>query len=386
MDRLEVDLRDEFARQVAVVPSLPQIADTALRRGRRARRRRAALVAAAGVGVLAVTLSLTSVVSPLTDRRADVAAVPLDGPPRVPLFVGQTAEVLDWPDGVQRTRSVGESVVPVAQVPAGLLVVIGGTQPALGLLGSEDETARVVVAGLAGEGVAVSDGGLRAAIVTNGEYGRQLQEVELPSGRVLRSVNLAPPVFGFGEPVVPAAYSGQAILVNIGEGGAQRTRLWEGNGDEVVGNLEGVVATVGGADADFSDARDALGGRVAFTVRDDRCRIEVHQLRNGDGNPWSLCRETFAGFSPDGRAVLATDATGRALLVREADDGDLKRTFDVPEGVRAQGWESSSTLLYTTMDGPRAVVVRCSINSGACTQAAEFPDTGQIPQPVRTAR
>lgn len=384
MDRLESDLREELARQVAVVPPLPPLADVALRRGRRARRRRTGLVTAAGVGVLLFGLSLTSLVPPLSDRRADVAAAPLDGPPRVPLYLSQTAEVLDWPDGTQRTRSLGDSVVPVAEVPGGLLVVIGGTQPALGLLGPDDAAPRVVVAGLAADGVAVSGNGRRAAIVTTSGYGRQLQEVELPSGRVLRSVNLAPPVFGTSERVVPAAFSGRAILVNIGEGESQRTRLWEGNDDGVIGNVDGVLATVGGADADFSDDQDALGGRAAFGVRYGRCGTEVHQLRNGDGNPWRLCREAFAGFSPDGRKVLATDATGRALVVRDADNGELDRTFEVPNGVRAQGWESSSTLLYTTTDGPGTVIVRCSTKTGACTQAAELPGRGQIPQPVRT--
>lgn len=384
MDRLESDLREELARQVAVVPALPRLADVALRRGRRARRRRTALVTAAGIGVLFLGLSLTSLVPPLSDRPAGVAAVPLDGPPRVPLYLGRTAEVLDWPDGTQRTRPLGDAVVPVAEVPGGLLVVIGGTQPALGLLGPQDVSPGVLVAGLAAHAVAVSDDGRRAAIVITSGHSRQLQEVELPSGRVLRSVNLASPVFGSGELVVPAAFSGRAVLVNIGEGGHQRTRLWEGNDDGVIGEVDGVLATLGGADADFSDDREAVGGRAAFTVRDDRCGTEVHQLRNGDGNPWRLCGETFAGFSPDGRAVLATDATGRALVVRDADDGDLGRTFEVPGGVRAQGWESASTLLYTTTDGPAAVIVRCSIRTGACTQAAELPDSGQIPQPVRT--
>lgn len=82
---------------------------------------------AAGVGVQVSGLSLTSLVAPLSDRRADVAAVPLGGPPRVPLDLGRTAEVLDWPDGTARTRALGDSVVPVAEVPGGLLVVIGGT-------------------------------------------------------------------------------------------------------------------------------------------------------------------------------------------------------------------------------------------------------------------
>lgn len=387
MDRLETDLRDELARRVAVAPGLPRLADEALRRGRRARRRRAAATAVGGACAVAMTMSLGALVWPPTERQGEIAAVPLEGPPRVALYVGGTGEVLDWPGGARRTRTLGESAVPVAQVPSGLLVVIGGGQPALGLLGpDDDEEPRVVVDGLDGDGVAVSDDGRRATVVTARDGVRQLLEVELPSGRVLRSVGLAPPVFGTGEPVLPAAYSARAVLVNIGEGGQQRTRLWEGNDDAVIGGIEGVAATVGGARADFDDDRDALGGRSAFTVRDDRCRTEVHELRNGGGKPWRLCEEAFAGFSPDGEAVLATDATGTALLVRAADGGDLQRTFDVPNGVRAQGWESSSTLLYTTVDGSRTVVVRCSTDSGACAQAAELPGTGLIPQPVRTTR
>lgn len=63
MDRLESDLREELARQVAFVPSLPHLTDVALRRGRRARRRRTAVVTAAGVGVLFLGLSLTSFVA-----------------------------------------------------------------------------------------------------------------------------------------------------------------------------------------------------------------------------------------------------------------------------------------------------------------------------------
>lgn len=78
----------------------------------------------------------------------------------------------------------------------------------------------------------------------------------------------------------------------------------------------GLGAAVGGADADGRD-RDAVGGRGAFTVGDARCRTEVHQLRNGDGRPWKLCRETFVGFSPDGKAVLATDADGDTLDVHK---------------------------------------------------------------------
>lgn len=381
MNSLEKDLRDEFVRRVAMTPSLPHLTDRALRRGRSARRRRRVLVAAAGVSVIALALSTTPLMPSLPDRRADVAAAPLEGPPRVPLFVGQTpATVIDWPEGVQRSRPVGGSVKPIAKVPAGLLVVIGGAQPALGLLELDEDEPRALVVGLAGDGVAVSDDGRRAAIVITAAYGRQLQEVEIPSGRAVRSVGLAPPTFA--DSVRPVAYSGDAVLVNVGEGNQQQTMLWESNDDQVVGTIDGVLATVGGADARFSDDRDAVGGRAAFTVRDDRCGTEIHELRNGDGNPWRLCEESFIAFSPDGTAVLATDAAGSALVVHDADGGDVERTFKAPHGLRASGWESNDTLLYTTIEGPRTVVVRCSVARGACATAADFPYTDRIPQPV----
>ncbi|MBW3638588.1 MAG: hypothetical protein KY451_01845, partial [Actinobacteria bacterium] len=129
--------------------------------------------------------------------------------------------------------------------------------------------------------------------------------------------------------------------------------------------------------------RDAVGGRGAFAVADDRCRTEVHQLRNGSGSPWKLCGETFAGFSPDGEAVLATDATGTALTVHDSGNGDVKRTLTVPTGPRAYAWESSDTVLYATVEGGRTVVVRCSISSGDCATAAEFFDLEGVAQPVR---
>lgn len=146
----------------------------------------------------------------------------------------------------------------------------------------------------------------------------------------------------------------------------------------------GLGAAVGGADADGRD-RDAVGGRGAFTVGDARCRTEVHQLRNGDGRPWKLCRETFVGFSPDGKAVLATDADGDTLDVHNADDGGVDRTFRAPDGLRAYGWESDNAVLYTTGGGARTLIVRCSVTTGKCMRAADFPYDDRIPQPVRSA-
>jgi hypothetical protein len=321
----------------------------------------------------------------LNNRQSNFATA-LEGPPRVPLYVGQSGEVIDWVGGEQRTRALGVSAQPVAQVPTGLLLVtVDAGQPALALLGTDDAEPRILVDELHGQAVAVSDDGRRATVVVRSPALPELQEVELPSGRVLRSVVLAPPVFDPNRPLLPVAYSARAVLLTAGEGPSQFAALWEGGNDAVVAPLDGFDAAVGGADAKFSSSRDAVGGRGAFTVSDARCRTEVHQLRNGDGRPWKLCRETFVGFSPNGDAVLATDATGEALIVHDADDGDADRTFQTRGGLRAYGWESDDTVLYSTGAGSRTLIVRCSVTSGNCLTAAELPYNDRIPQPVRGA-
>jgi hypothetical protein len=381
MDRLEADLREEFARRVATAPGLPALADTAVRRGKRARLRHRAAASTGIAAVAAVALAAGSLLPTQDDRQPTVASS-LQGPPRVPLYVGQSGELIDWVGGEQRTRILDESTQPVAQVPTGLLLVtVADGQPALGLLGADDAEPRILVRELQGEAVAVSGDGTRATVVVRSV----LQEVELPSGRVLRSVALAPPVFDVNRPPRPVDYSADAVLLTVGEGASQYAALWEGGDDAVIGRLDGFDATVGGADATFSSDRNAIGGRGAFSVGDARCRTEVHQLRNGDGRPWKLCRETFAGFSPSGDAVLAADATGEALIIHDADDGDVDRTFRAPDGLRAYGWESDETVLYSTSAGSQTLVVRCSVTSGSCSTAVELPYDDRIPQPVRSA-
>lgn len=385
MDRLEEDLREELARRVATAPGLPALADTVVRRGRRARLRNRAVATTGIAAVAAVALAAGSLLPSLNDRPSNFAAS-LEGPPRVPLYVAQgSGEIIDWVGGEQRTRAVGEST-PVAQVPSGLLLVtFDAGQPALALLGADDADPRILVRGLDVQSVAVSDDGQRATVVVRSQPFPQLQEVELPSGSVLRSVPLGPG-FDPDRPLLPVAYSADAVLLTAGEGPAQFALVWEPGDDAVVASLGGGRdAAVGGGDAEFSSDRDALGGRGAFTVSDARCRTEVWQLRNGDGSPWKLCRETFVGFSPSGDAVLATDATGNALVVHDAANGDVDRTFQAPDGLRAYGWESDDAVLYTTIAGSRTLVVRCSVTLGTCGTAAEFLYNDRIPQPVRVA-
>lgn len=375
MDRLEADLRDELARRVTAPPFLPGLAETTVRRGRRARRRRTALVAGAGAAAVALALSTTSLLPTLPDGRPSIATAPMDGPPRVPVYLPERGELLDWDTGAQRTRQLGEGSTPVAQLRGGLLLVTADRR--LALLGPDDVEPAVLLSGLASSGVAVSDDGTRATVAVAAGQWVQLREVALPSGRQLRA--LAP----LDALVTPAAYSGEAVLVTLREGDAQRVRLWESGDDAVLGIVDGVLAAVGGADADFSRDRDALGGRAAFSVRDDRCPTEVTELRNGPGSRWELCQEQFVGFSPGGSFVLGIGAADARLVVHDADGGDVERRFDVPTGVRAAGWESEDSLLYATVGAGRTVIVRCSVQRDACVEAAALPDSSRVPVLVR---
>lgn len=368
MDALERDLRAQLRRQVETVPPV-SLADVVVRRGRAARRRRTVAGALAVAGALSLGVAG---VQALGDRReAGVPAASLAGLPRVPLSVvtsgGTGTELLDWPGGVARTRLLAEQGAIVAVVPAGVLLV---DPSGLSLLAPDAEQPRLVVAGVQ-PFVALAPGGGRAVVVAGEGGGRVLQEVELPSGRVLRALPAGPALLPADQPLVPVAYTGAGVLLTAGEGDAQRPLLWEPGDGGVVGELSGYAAVEGGA-----------GPRGAFRVTDDdRCRVEVAELTTG-GRTWRLCREPFAAFSPGGRWVLATNADDAGLVVRDARDGSLVRTIDVPGGTRAYAFESEDAVLVTTVEDDRTVVLRCAVRVNRCATAVEFADTDRIPLPV----
>lgn len=369
---IEDDLRATFASRVAAPPHNPALAETVLRRGRRARRQRRIGGAAAAVAVLLAGAAVTTV--DLPDRAPTVAA-DLTGPPRVPLFTAQEPTTLTaWTDGVQAERPLGEATPVVVRADGTVVVTLAGNRPALALLPADDPALRPVVDDLDTSVVAVHASGDRVVVVTGRAERRFLEELVLDTRQVLRVVPLGGLV-GPDEPVLPVAYSGDDVVLTLGEGERQRSARWEPGRDGVIGTLEGYADALGGA-----------SGRAAFRVTDDdRCRTEVVALTTG-GRSWWLCRERFAGFSPDGRYVLAANAVGDGLVVRDADDGDLVREIDVPTYARAYGWETSSTTLHTTVDGDRTVVVRCDVARDACREVARFDDLGRIPQPVPPLR
>lgn len=366
---IEDDLRAALRDRVAAPPHTPALAETVLRRGRRVRARRRAGTAVAVVLAVVGALSLARL-----DPPAPGPARSLDGPPRVPLFTGQDpATLTTWQDGRLRERPLDRELPVLARTDGSVVVTLAGARGGLALL--QPDGALVTVADdLESTAVAVDPTGRRAVVVAGRGSSRVLQELAVPSGEVLRTVALALPLAAAGDPVLPVAYTDLGVLLTVGEGERQRAAVWEHGDGAVVGGLS------------YAQALGGSGSRGAFrTTDDDRCRTEVAALTTG-GRTWRLCRETFASFSPDGRYVLATDAVGRGLVVRDASDGALVREVEVDGGTRAYGWEDARTTLHTTVKGDRTVVVRCDVPSGRCRTVASFPDVGRIPQPVPAVR
>ncbi len=292
----------------------------------------------------------------------------------------------------QRTRKIPGVVGIYATLPAGLLVHVAGERADnLAILSNEDSTPRVIAEAIAG--AAVAPGGRRAAVVVRSTP-RVLQELELPSGRVLRSVPLAPPLISEGDEVLPIAYSNGAVLLTIRSGDedhSERAAIWEAGAGGVVADLEGFGATLGGADLDRDGA--APGGLGAFSTRANfeqgvGCAARVAELHTG-GDDWELCGSLFAGFSPDGRHLLATTAVRPvqkpALSVYDARTGKQLRSLQLLPLVHSQGWESAESILYATIEGRRLVVGRCIVSTGTCRTVATLPKGLARPAPVAPA-
>lgn len=378
MTSLEDDLRTELARVAGRAPALPGLAASALVRGRRARRRRAVAGTAAGVAAVAVAVvgvvAGAGLVRPEPDLSGRFAAPPV-GPPAVAVYTGQGAgELTRWvADDVVTGKLGATSTRPVASLPDGRVLLVD-EQGRLRLLGLGDEQGQVLVEGLQGPAAVASDG-RRAAVVVEDAGTLVVKEVSVPSGRELRRAVLAVELLGVQGSPVPLAYAGDSVLL-VREGGG--TVLWS-PGQGTVGGASGSEAFLGGSAA----TADAPGGRVV--VRREGSCAEVRALPPGTGTPWELCREPFIGFSPDGTLLLASNAVGDGLVVRDAADGDLLRAFEVPASLRAYAWESDGSTLHTTVDGDRTLLVRCAVLTGDCATVVTFPGTDRIPEPVPPA-
>jgi hypothetical protein len=169
-------------------------------------------------------------------------------------------------------------------------------------------------------------------------------------------------------------HAGDAVLLAIGEGGGGRAARWEPGPDQVVGSLSGSTGALAAA------ARDGVG-LLALTTGDDRCRVRVTLVRDGDQG-WALCREPFGDFSPDGELVLATDAVGEGVVVRDSRSGEEAFRHGAGTPLRSYGWESAGSLLYAAAEGDDTVVTRCVVATATCSPVLTLPGVDRIPQPV----
>jgi hypothetical protein len=216
---IEDDLRATLTARVAAPPHTPGLAETVLRRGRAARRRRRVASAAA---VLVTVAAAGTTLAAVLDRdvpEASVATPDLSVPPRVPLFTAQEpATLTTWRGDRQRDRRL-ELLTPVAaRADGSVLVTLAGNRPGLGLLGAEAGALRPLAQDLDASAVAVDAAGERAVVVAGRGGERRLEEREVATGRVLRVVPLGLPLVGAAEPVLPVAYSGDDVLLTLGEG------------------------------------------------------------------------------------------------------------------------------------------------------------------------
>jgi hypothetical protein len=359
MERMEQELRASLARVVESPPTVPVLSENIIQRGRRVRRRR---LAVAGAAVAAVVVAAGLFLIPTRHPVAEPARLTPRGAPTVAMTYGKSpsSAVVVWPGPERHVVSMA-GTTPLATVPGGLLRVSGRDLE----LVPENSVRRTLVTQLNSERVAVSADGRRVVVVTfTGGGRRQLQEVDVASGRVLRSVPVGPPLVAGAEPLNPAFYSGDAVMLDTGDGVVR----WEPGNDQVVGAVEGYTKAIGGG----------RQGALAMSKPDTCDDIGTVRTRF---KHWTLCGEDFRGVSPDGASVLVLSKDLRSVTVNETGDGDVRRTLDLPAAARAIGWEDDDTFLYTTAGEPQNTVVRCVVSTGGCLTVERVGDDLPVPLP-----
>jgi hypothetical protein len=246
VDRLTEDLRGVLAREAADAPALPGLADEVVRRGRRARAP-SALVGGRRGGRAGGSRGGDR------GRTAPAVGTPPGGPGR---WRGRRACRSSSPrragsrcsTGPTGSRAAGCSATrcPWLQCPPGCWSWSPGIGSVNLMLLRRGTGSAWVAAPASGVGVS-SDGTRATVLVSDPGGGRVLQEVRVPSGRALRSVPLAPPLVAADEPVHDVDYTGDAVLLALGEGERARAAIWEPGQDGVVGTVGGLGHPLGGA-------------------------------------------------------------------------------------------------------------------------------------------
>lgn len=333
MTDLESRLRESFSHQVTAPPPVPDLPDTVVRRGRRARHRRAGASVVAAIALVSGGLVLVD--RPGSDRQSLQPGGPTGVAPRgfldgyglgsgdeetVAYGVGERAV---FPGQVKDVSGVAGTVVVAKRARAGVVYLSdeAGRQ-ALQLL---DEKGSVHPLAEDVTGLAVSPSGAQVAFQPSGTV--DLVVLDVASGsQVLRRA--------LGISAQPVAWIGTEVLLSVDDLGTRNVRAWS--------TVTGKVRPVGGNA--YSEALGAAAGTdlVALRRAADGCVTVSHLAERAD--LWSDCDHDFVGFSPGGGSVLLRD--GSSVVVRDALTGDLLGSPHLPRtGVLAAGLLTDDTVL-----------------------------------------
>ena len=365
MTDLENRLRESFARQVTAPPPVLDLPDAVVRRGRRARHRRAGASVVAAIAVLAGGLVLAQQSGPARQslQPGGPGADPLQG------YAVGTGDDIRVAVGVDSRatfpaergagpgfdgRVVASALVPFdAPVPGPVAAVV---DPGTGVLRLEVLGTDHVVRRLADDvapGLAVDVEGKRVAYATASD----LVVLSISTGKELARHQLVG---------VPGGWVGDEVLVTSGG----EVKAWDTRKDtvRVVAEPSAYTAVLGaGAHSDL----------VALTRGGDGCVTVSHLADRPD--LWSDCDHEFVGFSPLSGSVLLRDDQG--WYVRDARTGDLLGSPHLPRsGVLAAGLATDDAVLalvrYRLRTGESTVsVISCpAAGDSPCVLAYDLGD------------
>lgn len=387
MTRLEDELRATFAARTAELPPMEDVAERAMRRAARTRRRHAFLagfavvvtVALVGVGVIQVPLHVVQ--APImADASASVRVSTMLGI-RLDLRVGNEL----WTSDGRRLQLSGVGAVTyVYRVPAGW--VYGGTAGILRMVLSDGAptklhaTVDTAVVSMDGERIAWSSGTPGGEVLTVG----QLTGTGVDTLAQTKVAAQAQPVAIVGTSVVvgqesaagrPAGYdvwsppdafvptwplklasvygdAGDGSVIGLADAGDQAADARTLD----VGQQKAKVPVPDGEDPRAAKVRSASGSCL---VRYPLAGFALQDVKTESDCGLALTPGTARGsMSPDGQWLVTTAAKG-LMFVSLTDPSPQPSTRLCPtDGSAAPAWEDRSAVLVATSDG----LVRCGLD------------------------
>jgi hypothetical protein len=368
MNDLENRLRESFQRQAEAPHAVAGLADTAVRRGRHTRQRRAVGGAVATSLVLAGGLYLgltpsSSTVTPGVDPTATsgpVVAGAADQRWLLTLVEPATLHPYSYAAGsrLHENRHANrdarfvaggkEQVVhQVTDVQGGWVVTFGPSDDVPATAFYDDEGKQQWSIPESSFSHAVDPTGTKVALSVRG----QREVVSIGTGAVSDVLSFAKA----NDEGAPVAWTSAGVLVSAGDGGGGHADLWQ--------PAAHTNRRITGA---YQGARDMLGDQVALQVGDGLC-VGISALAT-TGDRFFDCDHGDARFSPSGDRVVFW-GQGSAS-VRRTSDGQVLRTALPQAGVLAAGWDGEAVIAVVRAQSEVANisvhVVRCTTDGAAC--------------------